>query len=93
MACVRESRAEVLPWRSRRCRAHQLVPEPESAVRMTGLTDFGADDYSDGLAVLLESYESDLRRLLHAARNLARRTMLSIQRIIQTTHRCAVDLS
>jgi Sulfotransferase family len=30
----------------------------ESAARITGLTDFGVDDYSDGLAVLLESYES-----------------------------------
>jgi len=30
-----------------------------SATRVTGLTDFGRDDYSDGLAVLLESYESD----------------------------------
>jgi len=31
----------------------------ESATRITGLTDFGADDYSDGLAVLLESYDSE----------------------------------
>ena len=31
----------------------------ESASRLTGLTDFGADDYSDGLAVLLESYARD----------------------------------
>ncbi len=31
----------------------------ESATRITGLTDFGRDDYSDGLAVLLESYASD----------------------------------
>jgi hypothetical protein len=31
----------------------------ESAARMTGLTDFGADDYSDGLAVILESYARD----------------------------------
>ncbi len=30
-----------------------------SASRMTGLTDFGPDDYTDGLAVLLESYERD----------------------------------
>jgi hypothetical protein len=30
-----------------------------SATRMTGLTDFGTDDYSDGLEVLLGSYESD----------------------------------
>jgi hypothetical protein len=30
-----------------------------SATRMTGLADFGVDDYSDGLAVLLESYESE----------------------------------
>ncbi|MGB6458242.1 MAG: hypothetical protein WBH47_27530, partial [Streptosporangiaceae bacterium] len=30
-----------------------------SAVRRTGLADFGADDYSDGLAVLLESYARD----------------------------------
>jgi hypothetical protein len=30
-----------------------------SATRITGLTDFGDDDYSDGLAELLESYESD----------------------------------
>jgi hypothetical protein len=31
----------------------------ESATRMTGLTGYGADDYSDGLAVLLESYAQD----------------------------------
>ncbi|MGO8961419.1 MAG: sulfotransferase family protein [Streptosporangiaceae bacterium] len=31
----------------------------ESASRMTGLTDFGTDDYSDGLAVLLDSYGRD----------------------------------
>jgi hypothetical protein len=30
-----------------------------SATRITGLTDFGADDYGDGLAVLLESYARD----------------------------------
>jgi hypothetical protein len=30
-----------------------------AAARITGLTDFGADDYSDGLAVLLESYARD----------------------------------
>jgi hypothetical protein len=30
-----------------------------SAARMTGLDDFGADDYQDGLAVLLESYDKD----------------------------------
>jgi len=31
----------------------------ESASRLTGLTDFGQDDYSDGLAVVLESYARD----------------------------------
>jgi Sulfotransferase family len=31
----------------------------ESASRLTGLADFGEDDYSDGLAVILESYERD----------------------------------
>jgi hypothetical protein len=31
----------------------------ESATRITSLTDFGADDYRDGLAVLLESYARD----------------------------------
>jgi hypothetical protein len=31
----------------------------ESASRLTGLTDFGDDDYSDGLAVILESYARD----------------------------------
>jgi hypothetical protein len=31
----------------------------ESASRMTGLTDFGADDYTDGLSVILESYARD----------------------------------
>ncbi len=31
----------------------------ESATRMTGLCEFGVDDYSDGLAVLLESYARD----------------------------------
>ena len=30
-----------------------------SATRLTGLDDFGADDYRDGLAVLLESYARD----------------------------------
>ncbi|MGN6794005.1 MAG: sulfotransferase family protein [Streptosporangiaceae bacterium] len=30
-----------------------------SATRMTGLDDFGAGDYQDGLAALLESYASD----------------------------------
>jgi sulfotransferase family protein len=30
-----------------------------SAIRLTGLDDFGADDYRDGLAVLLESYARD----------------------------------
>jgi hypothetical protein len=30
-----------------------------SASRRTGLTDFGADDYTDGLAVLLDSYARD----------------------------------
>jgi hypothetical protein len=36
-----------------------------SATRLTGLDDFGADDYRDGLAVLLESYagEEDLTPL------------------------------
>ncbi len=31
----------------------------ESAVRMTGLSDFGPDDYTDGLAVILDSYARD----------------------------------
>jgi hypothetical protein len=31
----------------------------ESASRLTGLHDFGPDDYSDGLAVILESYTRD----------------------------------
>src|SRR5215813_13892410 len=30
-----------------------------SATRLTGLVDFGAEDYVDGLAVLLESYAAD----------------------------------
>ena len=30
-----------------------------SATQITGLADFGADDYRDGLAVLLESYDRD----------------------------------
>jgi hypothetical protein len=30
-----------------------------SATKITGLTDFGADDYTDGMAVLLESYARD----------------------------------
>ena len=30
-----------------------------SATRLTGLDEFGADDYNDGLAVLLESYARD----------------------------------
>jgi hypothetical protein len=32
-----------------------------SASRRTGLTDFGADDYTDGLAVLLDSYAAEAR--------------------------------
>jgi len=31
----------------------------ESATRLTGLTDFGPDDYTDGLTVILESYARD----------------------------------
>jgi hypothetical protein len=31
----------------------------ESASKVSGLDDFGADDYTDGLAVLLESYAED----------------------------------
>jgi Sulfotransferase family len=31
----------------------------ESATRLTGLSDFGADDYTDGLALILESYARD----------------------------------
>jgi hypothetical protein len=31
----------------------------ESATRLTGLSDFGPDDYTDGLAVILESYARD----------------------------------
>jgi Sulfotransferase family len=31
----------------------------ESASRITGLADFGPDDYSDGLTVLLDSYERE----------------------------------
>jgi Sulfotransferase family len=31
----------------------------ESATRITGLSEFGTDDYGDGLAVLLESYAGD----------------------------------
>jgi hypothetical protein len=31
----------------------------ESATRLTGLADFGPDDYTDGLAVILESYERE----------------------------------
>jgi hypothetical protein len=42
-----------------------------SATRITGLTDFGDDDYSDGLAVLLASYESDAD-LTPAGRRVAR---------------------
>jgi len=30
-----------------------------SATKVTGLTEFGTDDYRDGLAVLLESYARD----------------------------------
>jgi hypothetical protein len=30
-----------------------------SATRLTGLEDFGPDDYRDGLAVLLDSYARD----------------------------------
>jgi hypothetical protein len=42
-----------------------------SATRITELTDFGDDDYSDGLAVLLESYETDAD-LTPAGRRAAR---------------------
>ncbi|SNR72078.1 Sulfotransferase family protein [Haloechinothrix alba] len=33
----------------------------ESASRLTGLDDFGTDDYTDGLRVLLDSYAADAR--------------------------------
>lgn len=33
----------------------------ESATRLTGLDDFGTDDYTDGLRVLLDSYAADAR--------------------------------
>ncbi|MBA0128202.1 sulfotransferase [Haloechinothrix sp. YIM 98757] len=33
----------------------------ESAMRLTGLDDFGTDDYTDGLRVLLDSYARDAR--------------------------------
>lgn len=42
-----------------------------SASRITGLTDFGHDDYTDGLLVLLESYESEAD-LTSAGRKAAR---------------------
>jgi Sulfotransferase family len=45
-----------------------------SASKLTGLEDFGADDYSDGLGVLLESYERDAG--LTAAGAKAARAML-----------------
>jgi hypothetical protein len=43
----------------------------ESASRMTGLADFGTDDYSDGLAVLLDSYARDAN-LTSLGRQVAR---------------------
>ena len=50
-------------WQGRRGAGTPRVGTVEdlhaSASRMTGLTDFGADDYRDGLAVLLESYARD----------------------------------
>ncbi len=46
----------------------------ESASRITGLSDFGADDYADGLAVLLESYERDAR-LTPLGRKVARASL------------------
>jgi hypothetical protein len=39
-----------------------------SATRRTGLADFGADDYCDGLAVLLESYAADAALTAQGAR-------------------------
>ena len=43
----------------------------ESATRMTGLADYGEDDYRDGLAVLLESYDRDAE-LTSLGRRVAR---------------------
>src|ERR1700722_6382007 len=50
----------------------------ESASRMTGLTDFGADDYSDGLAVILDSYarDADLTQLGEKVARVGRRGAL-----------------
>jgi hypothetical protein len=39
-----------------------------TATRLTGLADFGADDYGDGLAVLLESYARDAGLTARGAR-------------------------
>ena len=39
-----------------------------AATRLTGLADFGADDYRDGLEVLLESYARDAALTSRGAR-------------------------
>jgi hypothetical protein len=39
-----------------------------SAAKITGLADFGTDDYADGLAVLLDSYAADARLTPDGAR-------------------------
>jgi hypothetical protein len=58
----------------------------ESATRMTGLTDFGADDYSDGLAVILESYarDADLTPLGSKVARVALRGALAARLLAQS---------
>src|SRR5215469_992153 len=55
----------------------------ESASRLTGLTDFGEDDYTDGLAVILESYarEADLTPLGQKVARVGLRGALSARLI------------
>lgn len=55
----------------------------ESASRLTGLTDFGEDDYTDGLAVILESYalDADLTPLGQKVARVGLRTALSARLI------------
>jgi len=48
------------PEQGRRVRGVGTIDDLHaSATRLTGLLDFGADDYLDGLTVLLESYAAD----------------------------------
>jgi hypothetical protein len=58
----------------------------ESASRLTGLTDFGPDDYGDGLAVILESYarDADLTPLGSKAARVGLRSALAARLLAES---------